>query len=137
MSHSSWKKIKRSGTFYRKLKSKYHEIVSDPQIESTNGSNNHSETLEISNPNDHIINCVSHQTIALNDVDREAEIENWITELDSDPGDEQHSASSLCEIEKNAKLREDIRSWAVSNNIPHLSQKKLFAIINERIPSGM
>lgn len=144
---SSWKKIKRSGTFYRKLKSKYNEIVSDT---STSGSyKNHSETLEISKhenteentiPTEEIDGLNSnfgvHQALQLTNVDQEAEIENWLAELDSDSdGEEHYFESSLCEVEKNAKLREDIRSWAVSNNISHLSQKKLFVILNERIPN--
>lgn len=93
---SKWKKIKRSGTFNRKLKSNYNNII-NYQRESINSYNNQKKTVvvsdEISNNNiyittpntletDEIISDsgVPQAAISLEDAERVAEIDNWIEE---------------------------------------------------------
>jgi len=151
MLSNNWRKIKRSGTFYRKLKRNYQNIINDqkikPTVENFSGGNNKKENVGLPSQNENGIAAENNeedestitdsgfsQALPLN-ADRETELENWMTELDSDPGDQYYSSGILCAVEKNAKLREDIRLWAVSNNVPQLALKKLFTILNERIPN--
>lgn len=141
-----WKKVKRTGAFRRKVKYAYHELTQQQIFPDNNHSTR--ENLESNTEDSFASNdCNFKQKSsvineALDDTDKielcdqeEASISNeWMLELDDD---DTNNDQYYRQIEKNAILREKIRCWAVSCNVPHLTLRKLFQILNENAPNTL
>ena len=134
---STWKQIKRSGAFRRKIKKCYKNIVDSEiigeKINLTVSEGNpdkqnvfRSTVEEPTNSNDSaFIQEVEMRSLE----EQDASINNWELELD-ECNEEMHS--NLIEAERNIEFRKSIRLWAVSFNVPHVALKALFQRINSR-----
>lgn len=159
---STWKKIKRSGNFRRKVKTRLENMMHqannksiidiDRQINgnvlenfilrsttSTDVSSGNISDLEVDNA-ESIGNGNRQQDKEVFDSDEEAVKEvrdHWCTELQEEEGEEQIQENRITELEKDLVVRSRIRRWATSFRINHMALKEMLSIWNERLPNIM
>lgn len=128
----SWKKIKKSGNYYRSLSMRRAIMLQrarevDMQMKNNSPEVQHQEINEsISNENNNEPSSIENQDIL---PDREDSDSDVVVEDEETTEDED-------EIKKNENLRTSLRKWAIEFSIKHSALKSVIGIINLRFEKG-
>lgn len=144
---SKWKKVKKSGAFYRNVKKRYQNILGskvsigntlnvsvkeaagDPVDEQNDFASSNAVEPSGSNENAFIQEVEPRCLEEDEDV-----INNWEVELDEL---DEENQSNINSAERNIEFVRRMRLWAVSFNVPQVALRALFQNINSRFPNTL
>lgn len=139
MDINKWKRLKKSGSYKRKVQKTYQQMISLPSTKFTSSQERSVEDGEGSGQN---INFQDFSPGVSSGVSVQNKVLPTTRDLDSDDDEEyicDHSDSvqedeSDCysTYEENIKLRSSLSKWGVEHNIPHVALNSLLKILNKK-----
>ncbi|CAH2225546.1 jg22545, partial [Pararge aegeria aegeria] len=140
MDINKWKRLKKSGSYKRKVQKTYQQMISVPSTRFTSSQERSVEDGEGSGRNNNfqdispgVSSGVSVQNKVLpttSDLDSDDDEEYICDNSDSEQEDEDDCYSTY---EENNKLRSNLSKWAVEHNIPHVALNSLLKILNIKL----
>lgn len=128
MDLKDWKKLKRSGSYRRKVKKRYEAMMSSNSLSSA-------ATPSRAEMKENVMGSVELYSQNFdNDTFDEDFLKGYLTQSDNE-SDEPDSGIKR-DIEKD-RFRDDIATWAVEYNITHCALNKLFKIVNKLVPHSL
>lgn len=138
MDLNKWKRLKKSGSYKRKVQKTYQQMISVPSTRIISSQERYVEVGEGSGQNHNFQNTpgvsgVSVQNVVLPttcDLDSDDDEEYICSDSDSVQEDE---SDCYLTYEDNDKLRSNLSKWAVEYNIPHVALNSLLNILNKKL----
>lgn len=140
MDINKWKRLKKSGSYKRKVQKTYQQMISVPStrftssqersVEDGKGSGRNNNFQDISPGVSSGVSVQSKVLTTTCDLDSDDDEEYICDNSDSVQDDESDCYSTY---EENNKLRSTLSKWAVEHNIPHVALNSLLKILNKKL----
>lgn len=140
MDINKWKRLKKSGSYKRKVQKTYQQMISVPSTRSISSQERSVEVGEGSVGNNNFqdirpgvssgVSVLNEELNTTRDLDSDDDEVYICDDSDSVKEDESDCYSTY---EKNIKLRSTLSKWAVEHNIPHVALNSLLKILNKEL----